>query len=255
MSLATQHTSERFLRLLAALCGLLGVAALVASFAINPGPPPGATVAEVVGFANQHRTTILLGAWLQGIGSLLNVLFVLALVYLAGARGRFAGWLTLLAGATVLMVSLVEVTGYLVYAQAAAHDDPTGAMIGTSLTEAAQHVFLIAPALLLPLGAVLLGSRLLPRVFGYLALVLGGLVQMLGLAGLFAALQPAIDNLLTAELVWMAAAAIALGAGRGESAAIGATVTHTTPEGTLLVRDARHGTDPSQVSGAPMGVA
>jgi hypothetical protein len=226
-----QHISDRSLRLLSALCGLFGVAALVVSFAINPGPPPGATATAVVAFANQHRTTILLGAWLQGMGSLLNVLFVLALVSLAGARHRFAGWLTLLAGATVLMVSLMEVTGYLVYAQAAGSGDLTEAMIGTTLTEAVQHVFLIAPALLLPLGAVLLGSRLLPRVFGYLALMLGSLLQILGLVGLLAALQPVIDNLLTVELVWMVAAAIALGAGRGEPAAIGPTVTQPIIDG------------------------
>jgi hypothetical protein len=231
MSTTTQHTSDRSLRLLTTLCGLLGVAALVVSFAINPGPPPGATAAEVIAFANQHRPTILVGAWLQGIGSLLNVLFVLALVHLAGARHRFAGWLTLLAGATVLMVSLVEVTGYLVYAQASAHGDLTGAMIGTDFTEAIQHVFLIAPALLLPLGAVLLGSRLLPRVFGYLALMLGSLLQILGLVGLFTALQPVIDNLLTAELVWMAAAAIALALGRGEPATIGSTITQPIMDG------------------------
>src|SRR5918911_4470730 len=101
----TQDASDRPLRLLSALCGLLGVAALVVSFAINPGPPPDATAAEMVAFANQNRPAILLGAWLQGIGSLLNVLFSLALVHLAGARHRVAGWVTLPAGAIILMVS------------------------------------------------------------------------------------------------------------------------------------------------------
>ena len=44
------------------------------------------------------------------MGSLLLVLFAIAVVHLAGATHQFAGWVTLLAGATILMVSLVEIT-------------------------------------------------------------------------------------------------------------------------------------------------
>jgi hypothetical protein len=220
----TQHLPDRSVRLLTALCGLVGVVALVVSFAINPGPQPGMTPADMVAFANQHRTMILLGSWLQGIGSVLDVLFILALVDLAGAGHRFAGWLTLFAGTIVVMVSLVEVTGYLIYAQAAASGDPTDAVIGSNLAAAAQHVFLVAPALMLSIAVVLLGSHVLPRVFGYLALVLGCAVQILGLVGLYIALQPLIDNVLTIQLVWMAAAAVTVVMGRDNSATSGAPV-------------------------------
>jgi len=50
------------------------------SFAINNGPPPGASSAELVKFGQQNYATILWGAWLQAIGPVLIVLFAFALV-------------------------------------------------------------------------------------------------------------------------------------------------------------------------------
>ena len=161
-------------------------------------------------FAIQHQTTIVLGGWLQGIGSLLIVLFSLGIVHLAGATHRFAGWATLLAGGTILMVSLVEVTFYLAAAHAAITGDITTGLVSNALIKAVQHVFLIAPALLIPLGLVLVDSSVLPRILGYLALLLGATLQLLGLVGLFNLLQPVIDDLLIVQAVWFVAAAIAL---------------------------------------------
>jgi hypothetical protein len=195
---------------LTALCGVLGTLTLIGSFFVNPGPPPDATVAQLVDFATRHHTTIVLGGWLQGIGSLLTVLFALALVHLAGATHRFAGWVTLLAGAAILVVSLVEVAFYLAAAQAAVTGDVATGTVSNALIKAVQHVFLIAPALLLPLGVVLLGSRVLPRAFAYLALVLGAVLQALGLVGLFGVLQPVVDVLLVVQGLWFLAAAVTL---------------------------------------------
>ena len=73
-----------------------------------------------------------------------------------------------------------------------------------------QHVFLIAPALLLPLGAVLLGSRVLPRAFAYLARALGTTRQIFGLVGLFGVLQPIIDDVLIVQALWFMAAGVTL---------------------------------------------
>jgi hypothetical protein len=136
------------------------------------------------------------------------VLFALALVDLAGAMHRLAGWITLLAGATILMVSLVEVTFYLGVVQAAEIGDTASGLASSNLIKAVQHVFLIAPALLLPLGFVLLSSDVLPRVFAYLAVALGITLQILGLVGLFNVLQPVIDVLLVVQSLWFVAAAI-----------------------------------------------
>jgi hypothetical protein len=195
---------------LAAACGIVGTITLIGSFAINPAPPAGLTTAQLADWGVQHHTTIVLGGWLQGIGSLLTVLFALALVHLAGATHRFAGWATLLAGSAILLVSLVEITFYLAAAEAAVTGDVATGTISNALIKAVQHVFLIAPALLLPLGAVLLGSRVLPRAFAYLALGLGAILQALGLVGLFDVLQPVIDVLLIVQGLWFLAAAVAL---------------------------------------------
>jgi hypothetical protein len=196
--------------LLAAVCGLVGTLTLIGSFRLNPAPPADLTTLQLADWAVRHHTTIVLGGWLQGIGSLLSVLFALALVHLAGATQRFAGWATLLAGAAILLVSLVEVAFYLTAAEAAVTGDVATGTIANALIKAIQHVFLIAPALLLPLGAVLLGSRVLPRAFAYLALALGSALQVLGLVGLFAVLQPVIDVLLIVQGFWFLAAALTL---------------------------------------------
>jgi uncharacterized protein DUF4386 len=195
---------------LAAFCGIIGPVILVVSFVINPAPPADSTTTQLRDFAIQHHDTIILGGWLQGMGSLLIVLFSLALVHLAKATHRLAGWITLLAGATILMVSLVEITFYLAAVQASELGDTTSAVASNNLIKAVQHVFLIAPALLLPLRFVLLGSDALPRVFAYLALAMGSTLQVLGLFGLFKVLQPVIDILLIVQSVWFVAAAVAL---------------------------------------------
>jgi hypothetical protein len=205
-----EHVPSRTPVVLTAVCGLVGTVTLIGSFRLNPAPPADLTTAQLADWAVQQHTMIVFGGWLQGIGSLLTVLFALALVHLAGATQRFAGWATLLAGGAILLVSLVEVTFYLAAAEAAVTGDVATGVIANALIKAVQHVFLIAPALLLPLGVVLLGSRVLPRVFAYLALVLGAVLQVLGLIGLFGVLQPLIDVLLIVQGVWFLAAALTL---------------------------------------------
>jgi len=197
-----------------ALCGILGATLLVLSFVINPAPPANLDLAQLRAFAIQHHDLIVMGGWLQGMGSLLLVLFAIGLVHLADATHQLAGWITLLAGAVILMVSLTEITFYLGAAQAVENGDVTSGLVSNALIKAVQHVFLIAPALLLPVGFVLLGSGLLPRVFAYLALAIGAALQVLGLVGLFGMLQPVIDKLLIIQALWFVAAGTAVLVGR-----------------------------------------
>jgi len=82
------------------------------------------------------------------------------------------------------------------------------------MTNSMRHVFLIAPSLFLPLGPVLIGSRLLPRVLGYAALVLGVAFQLLGFATFFNhAAELLIIVVLIGQELWMLAAPIALALG------------------------------------------
>ena len=202
--------SKRSLRILGGVAGAVGVVLLGLSFAINTGPPPHPTSAELMKFGQDNYAKILWGSWLQAVGPVLIVLFAFSLVHLAGATQRLAGWMTFF-GATILMtVSLIEITFYI----GALHTDPAVMpYISLVLISAVQHLYFIvaAPSLFFPLGIVLLGSAVLPRVFGYLALVLAGIFAVLGAAFMLRLILP---NYVTAfagvQALWWFAAAIVL---------------------------------------------
>ena len=181
---------------------------LIVSFAINPGPPAGASAAQMTAFWQQHYDAILWGAWLQAVGPVLIVVFALAIVFLAGATTRLAGWMTLFGAATLMTVSLVEITGYIGTLQTS-----PATMFGTSLAliHSVQRLWFIvaAPALWLPLGLVVLGSAVLPRILGYLALVLAA---GYALAGVFTVLDltvpVAVQFAASVQVLWWLAAAV-----------------------------------------------
>src|SRR2546425_1092609 len=183
---------------------------LITSFSINPGPPSNATGAQLIAFGNQYYTSILWGAWLQAVGPLLNVLFAFAIVCLAGATTRLVGWMTMFGGTILMMVSLVEITFYI---SALNSNTATMALISLDLIHAVQHLYFIvaAPALFLPLGVVILGSHVLPRVFGYLSLVLGAAFAILGVVTLFTLTLPAaVLAFAGIQTLWWFAVAITL---------------------------------------------
>src|ERR1700693_3329642 len=202
--------STRSFCILSGLSGVAGVALIMVSFAINSGPPPGATSAELVKFGQQHYAAVLWGAWLQAVGPVLIVLFAFALVHLAGATQRLAGWMTLF-GATILMtVSLVEITFYI----SALNPDPAMMpSISLKLISAVQHLYFIvaAPSLFLPLGIVLVSSPILPRPFGYLALVLATAFAALGVIFLPSLTLPGpVTAFAGLQALWWLAAAVTL---------------------------------------------
>jgi hypothetical protein len=192
------------------LSGVAGVVLLIVSFAINSGPPPGATSAELVKFGHQNYAHILWGAWMQAVGPVLIVLFAFALVHLAGATQRLVGWMTLF-GATILMtVSLIEVTFYI----GALNPEPVMMpSVSLKLISAVQHLYFIvaAPSLFLPPGIILVGSAILPRLFGYLALILATAFAALGVVfQLRLTLPDAVTAFGGVQALWWLAAAITL---------------------------------------------
>jgi hypothetical protein len=202
--------STKLFRLLTASCGIAGVIMLIISFSINPGPPSNATSAQLTAFGNQYYTSILWGSWLQAVGPLLTIVFAFAIVCLAGATTRLAGWMTMFGGAILMMVSLMEITFYI----SALYSNPaTMGLISEDLIHAVQHLYFIvaAPALFLPLGAVILGSDVLPRVFGYLAVGLGAAFAILGIVSLYSLTLPALVTAFAGlQTLWWLAAAITL---------------------------------------------
>ncbi len=209
------------LRILTALCGIVGIAALGYYYSVPfPLPPPNATAEQVMEFATRYHDAILLDAWIQGVGSLLIVTFFVALVSLSSAAHRFAGLMTLLASTVTLTVTLMDVVFAIATVQSLASGHPTTGMISFDFTNVFVHVFpmLPAPVLFLAIGAVLISSRLLPRLFGFLAMALGAAFAVVGFIGLFntTALGVTIALLIGQEL-WIVAAAIALILIRGRS--------------------------------------
>jgi hypothetical protein len=196
--------------ILSGLSGIVGVVLILVSFNINPGPPPGATSADLVKFGQQYYASVLWGAWLQAVGPVLIVLFALSLVHLAGATQRLSGWMTFF-GATILMtVSVIEITFYI----SALHRDPAlMPSISLQLISAVQHLYFIvaAPALFLPLGIVLLSSPILPRLFGYLGLLLAIAFAALGVIFLLTLTLPGgVTAFAGVQALWWLAAAITL---------------------------------------------
>jgi hypothetical protein len=148
------------------------------------------------------------------------VLFAFALIRLAGATQRLAGWMALF-GATVLMtVSLIEITYYI----GALFPEPEEmTSMSMRVIFAVQHLYFIvaAPALFLPLGIVLVTSRVLPRAFGYLAIALALAFAALGIAFLQTlVLPPKVTAFAAVQALWWFAAAITLIARSGKVAQI-----------------------------------
>jgi hypothetical protein len=197
-------------RLATALVGLAGTLLLISSFAINPSPPPGATLAEIVDFGRQHSGTILLGVWMQGLGSVLSVLFAVGLVQLTGRGHGLAGWLTVLSGAGIIALSLMESAMYFADLDVGLSGSDTGLATTIVLGHAIQHLYLVVPALLLPVGWLVLRSRLLPTLMAYAALTIGVVLQVLGLAGLLWPVQSIVDGVLIVQGLWFVAASLLL---------------------------------------------
>ena len=95
-------------RWLAGAAGFAGAAALGLSFGVLPSPPGlTAPLAALTRYAAAHQHLLMAAAWLEGTGTALYVIFVLALVHLAGARAGLAGRITTLASAVAPFIPLM----------------------------------------------------------------------------------------------------------------------------------------------------
>lgn len=201
--------SNRQLCIFSGLSGIAGVAMLGISFAINNPPPTGATTAEILKFGQENYSHILWGAWLQAVGPVLLVLFAFTLVHLAGAAVRLAGWMTLFGASVLMTVSLIEVSFYV----SALNPEPAVMpFISLRVIFAVQHLYFVAaPALFLPLGIVLLNSAILPRFFGYFALLLATIFAALGIIFMLTLTLPLwVTAFGGVQVLWWLAASISL---------------------------------------------
>jgi len=206
--------SAQLSRILIALSGILGTLLLGTYFGVGfsiglAQLPPDATMAQVVSVATQYHNLWFLGTWLQATGSLLSVVFFLALVQRAGATARLAGLLTSLGSAVLLAVVLIEGVFTLDLAQAAVNGHQVTSLTSFDIMTVFTYIYPIVPApvIFLALGTILLGSDLLPRVFGFLAFGLGIAFAVVGLVALFT--TPILTIVvLSLQALWVLAAAI-----------------------------------------------
>jgi hypothetical protein len=190
--------------------GIIGVTMIGVSFAINNGPEPNATIEQLIEFGQKNYAYIMWGAWLQAVGPGLIIVFALSVVYLAKAMNTVPGWLTLFGGGVLMMVSLAEVVFYI---SALNNNYAPMAIISTNIAHAIQHLYFIvaAPALFFPLGGVILSSGVLPRLFGYLAIVFGAVFFITGILSLMMlTLSAAVTSLAAVQAFWWLSAAITL---------------------------------------------
>lgn len=206
--------------LLASAAGAVGAVGLGASFGMLPKPPPlNSPLAVLMRYATAHHHALMASAWLEGGGTLLYMVFALALVHLAGDRAGLAGRVATMASAVVLTVSLVYDVTLIAIAQSASVGGPQAATgtVAYGLFAAAEHAFLLAPPVLLPVGLILLRTAILPRPLAVLAVFLGVATPVLGLAGLFTVtannngpVGAAINALVALDGLWVLAAAVLL---------------------------------------------
>lgn len=207
MNLAIDPGSRRALSTFGGACGIAGVILLAGSFVLVAGPPRGAGPTELLRFGHEHHSTIMVGAWLQAIAPVLIAAFGLVLVHLCGAALRVSGWMAFLGLSILIAVSLMEVTFYV----CALSTEPGIALGSVQIINAVQHLYFVvaAPAVFLPLGLILLNSRILPIAFSYMALALAAVFFALGAAYMLTVTLPtAVTAVGAIQTLWWLSAAI-----------------------------------------------
>ncbi len=205
--------TERF----AAVCGIAGPVALTAYFlapALLNWPYAGAPAAQLTTYAMNHQALFFAGAWFQITGTLLCVVFFMALIRRAKATGTIGGLLAVNASACLLAVVVVEGALLVAVPMAASAGDSATVLTTFDLSNGVfVRVFPVAPAsaTYVSLGAVILSSGALHRVYGLAAVALGIAFELAGAAAIFnSVVLIAIAVLAAAQAIWIAAAAIAL---------------------------------------------
>ena len=140
----------------------------------------------------------------------LIICLALTLVALSEATRRVSGVLTIFGAGVLMTTSLMEIACYIGQLYLLPPEMPR---IANTFGYAIQHLyfFVAAPALFLPLGIVLLGSNVLPRVFAWLALLLGGTFFVLGVLTLHDLVLPTpVTAFAAVQALWWFSAGVAL---------------------------------------------
>ncbi|HXW81881.1 MAG TPA: hypothetical protein VEJ84_20445 [Acidimicrobiales bacterium] len=185
---------------------LLGVPILIAGFAVNPGPPLGDTTGQLVAYGLNHRSALTVGGWLQVTGTVLTVVFALAVVVIARRTASLAGVLVLLGSAILIAIGLSELTVY----KALATGHASTVRVAADLLPGVQlgYSIVAAPLVFGALGCLVLQARILPAIFGYLAVGFALVFWVCGLITVVTSIQGFIDVLSGVQAVWWIGAGV-----------------------------------------------
>jgi len=208
---------ERSSRVWAARAGVLGPIALGVYFAAPAAlgwPYSGGAPATIAAFAESHAALFDAGAWLQGTGTLLSVVFFLALVRLATPGGTIAGQVVVVGSAALLAVVLVEAAFLVAVPPAATAGDLATVATAFAMSNGVfVRIFPLAPAsaTLIALGLVLRSGRLLDRRLATTAIALGVAFEVAGLVAIVSAAGVvAVIVLSVGQAAWTLIAGVAL---------------------------------------------
>lgn len=208
--------SKSAIRLTAAsgVAGTFALAAYFAAPAFLGWPFAGASAARLSAYALDHQALFYAGAWLQTTGTLLSVIFFLALVRMTGAARGLPATLVIVTATSLLSIVLVESAFMVAVPMAASAGDIATVATTFALSNGVfVRVFPLAPssATYIALGLALLSPGPLRKGFGYAAIAIGAMFELGGIVAIFSSLAVVILAVLAAgQALWVAAAAVAL---------------------------------------------
>lgn len=179
---------------------LLGVPLLIAGFVVNPGPPSGDTTSQLVVYGVEHHTALTVGGWLQVTGTVMAVIFGIAIVTLCRQLATLPGILVVVGSMVLIAISLSELTAYSVLAAA----NPSSVATGAALIPGVQlgYSVVAAPVVFGALGVVVLKVGALPKGFGFTAILLGMAFCVCGVVTVVSSIQGFIDVLSGVQAIW-----------------------------------------------------
>lgn len=158
------------------LAAVVGTVFLLLYFtvpAVSGWPYAGGTPPQLAAYASDHRLLFFAGGWFQTVGSALCILFVLAVLQLAGTTVSFPGLLVLVGSAALLGLVLTEAVMLETVPVAADAGDQTTVTVAFALSNGVfARIFPLIPAPMLFAGLGLAGRGVLGPVLARGALIL-----------------------------------------------------------------------------------
>jgi hypothetical protein len=192
------------------LCGIASMLAF-AVHAIVAGsiPADDASAEQLMAYATRHDRALLASAWLDGLGAVLLVLFVVGVVHRIGTGTQILGRVALMGVGLVAALSFLAEVFVITMGQAGSRGDTAGAVTAFHLTTATDLIFPLANVVwVTALAVLLLRAGLVPAAIAYIGIALGASEIVLGPLALATSDK---FHWFIVLLPWVAAAAVALG--------------------------------------------